>query len=33
MQCGLIIFFRDAQANAAELQLSNGCFNGIVEFF
>jgi hypothetical protein len=32
MQCGSVIFFRDAQANAAVLQLSNGCFNDIIEF-
>ncbi len=29
---GIIVFLRHALANAAELQLSNGCCNGIIEF-
>ena len=33
MQCGSVIFLMDSKANAAELQLSNGCHNGIIEFF
>lgn len=33
MQCGLVIFFGDARANAAELQLSNMCCIGIIIFF